>query len=130
MIEITPKIDQEDHLMTRFRYKPKYIELVQWFKNGDHPKDGDPNTEGEVVGYCDNPDATDEGLCNYCYKPNKDHGLIDQGVIGTEVCPGDWVTPEKVHIEADWEDDEYCVFSDKRVKELFDEDEIPQLDNN
>ena len=26
--------------MTKFRKKPIEIEATQWFKNGDHPKDG------------------------------------------------------------------------------------------
>ncbi len=33
--------------MAKFHKKPVVIEAVQWFKNGDHPLDGDPKTEGD-----------------------------------------------------------------------------------
>lgn len=108
--------------MTRFRYKPEYIELVQWFKNGDHPKDGDPNTEGAIVRYYRNPNVSDEELCEYCGHLLEKHGWIDQGILGDDVCPGDWISPEKVNMKVDWEDDRYTVWSAQHVKEQLIED--------
>lgn len=70
----------------------------QWFKNGDHPDDGDERHptegwryEGRVVRYFRHPDIPGETICNDCGQTMHDHGWIDAGVDGLTVCPGDWV---------------------------------------
>lgn len=82
----------------QFRKKPIVIEATQWFKNGDHPDDGQPNTEGNVVRYFRHPDvdgasvhgsdlAESEG-CGFTWH---EHGWIDTLEGGHNVCPGDWI---------------------------------------
>jgi hypothetical protein len=64
----------------------------QWFKNGDHPQDGDdPRREGKVVRYFRHPDITDATVCEVCKKIMFDHGWIDTLEAGHRVCPGDWI---------------------------------------
>lgn len=73
-----------------YRQKPVVVEAVHWFKNGDHPMDGDPSTEGNVVRYFRDPATHGTGFCELCAKSMHNHGWIDQG-WGLPVCPGDWV---------------------------------------
>jgi len=82
--------------MPQFRKKPVVIEADQWFKNGDHPKDGsymlgDHLVEGGVVRYYRHPDVPSDRPCEQCGKPHLDHGWIDTLEQGHRVCPGDWI---------------------------------------
>jgi len=44
----------------QYRKKPVVIEATQWLKNGDHPRDGWPETEGLVVRYYRHPGGSGE----------------------------------------------------------------------
>lgn len=77
--------------MTTFRKIPVTIEAHQWFKNGDHPKDGDPSREGAVVRYFRHPGIPGDRPCKHCGKRMHDHGWIDTLEGGHIVCPGDWI---------------------------------------
>jgi len=74
--------------MSKWRKKPIVIEATQWFKNGDHPKDGkgtfvdaftgkEHPKEGKVVRYYRNP--TDDGsrVCDSCKNDMHSHGWVD-----------------------------------------------------
>ena len=75
----------------KYRKKPIVIEATQWFKNGDHPDDGDPETEGGVVRYYRHPKKYNEDPCQHCGVRMGDHGWIDTLEAGHNVCPGDWI---------------------------------------
>ena len=96
----------------KFRKKPVIIEAVQWFKNGDHPKDYASeqtafqngrlvqvpashrkanNWEGEVVRYFRRPDVSGGRDCEQCGRTIDAHGWIDTLEGGHTVCPGDWI---------------------------------------
>lgn len=104
--------------MPQFRKKPVVIEAVQWFKNGDHPGDGDERFpakatprdedgsasdprytgefagelyEGKVVRYFRHPGVDGERPCDHCGVRMHEHGWIDTLEGGHIVCPGDWV---------------------------------------
>jgi hypothetical protein len=91
--------------MGMFRKKPVVVEASQWFKNGDHPKDGDEvfdsgrykgqRLEGKVVRYFCAPDVPGALVCPHCGKPMLKHGWIDTPEGGRDgaqvVCPGDWI---------------------------------------
>jgi len=77
--------------MPKFRKKPVVIEAHQWFKNGDHPEDGNPEREGAVVRYFRRPDIPGETPCSECGVRFHDHGWIDTLEDGHRVCPGDWI---------------------------------------
>lgn len=105
--------------MAKFKKKPVVIEATQWFKNGDHPKDGterfpskqvtdnrltggpkDPRytgefagelLEGKVVRYFRRPDISGEEVCKHCDLAMHMHGWIDTLEGGHIVCPGDWI---------------------------------------
>src|SRR5687767_3446301 len=96
----------ETNKMPRFRKKPVVVEANQWFKNGDHPKDGvgesvfEPGEndwkeytrqEGAVVRYYRHPRIAGEKECGYCGNTMHDHGWIDTLEGGHVVCPGDWI---------------------------------------
>lgn len=95
-----------------FRKKPVVVAAVQWFKNGDHPKDyskthdGLENGElrkfapeerrangweGDIVRYYRRPDDSGERACQHCGKTMHFHGWIDTLEGGHIVCPGDWI---------------------------------------
>lgn len=77
--------------------KPKFqklriiVEAYRWWKNGDHPNDGNPNIEGKAVRYYRNPDDKGTRLCAHCNLRMHKHGWIDTLEGGHIVCPGDWV---------------------------------------
>ena len=75
----------------KFRKKPVVIEADQWFKNGDHPKDGQLAVEGKVVRYFRRPDINGVQQCYACGAMYHDHGWIDTLESGHRVCPGDWI---------------------------------------
>ena len=85
----------------KYRKKPVVIEATQWFKNGDHPSDGNERfTEGEfkgelyegkVVRYYRTPECNGAQLCKHCGKTMHEHGWVDTLEGGHIVCPGDWV---------------------------------------
>jgi hypothetical protein len=77
--------------MGQYRKKPVVIEAHQWFKNGDHPQDGEPSMEGAVVRYFRHPVVPGERSCEHCGAKMHDHGWIDTLEGGHIVCPGDWV---------------------------------------
>lgn len=89
--------------MPKFMMKPIIVEAHQWFKNGDHPLDGVEmevpdgkggvyiREEGLVVRTHRTPSMSGTTVCKHCGKPMRDHGWIDEGAFGREVCPGDWI---------------------------------------
>jgi len=88
--------------MKKYKSKPVVIEAIQWFKNGDHPKDNlrkiyqDPQSgsffwsEGEYIRRFASLDHKSEHYCT-CGKKFKEHGFLDTAQGGHRVCPGDWV---------------------------------------
>ncbi len=85
--------------MTDQRKKVK--EAHRWFMNGDHPLD-DRETftdgqgilflgEGKIVRYYRHPDRNGRDVCKLCGVIMHDHGWIDSGEYGHNVCPGDWI---------------------------------------
>lgn len=87
--------------MAKYRKKPVAIEATQWFKNGDHPDDGnerftsgeyvDELCEGKVVRYYRTPDVDGRHHCKHCGVIMHNHGWIDTMEGGHIVCPGDWI---------------------------------------
>jgi len=96
----------------KFRKKPVIVEVSQWFKNGDHPKDYASDVdgfeggilktfpaaeckelgwEGQVVRYYRRPDDPGGRTCEKCRKIMHIHGWIDTLEGGHIVCPGDWI---------------------------------------
>lgn len=87
----------------KYRKKPVVVEATQWFKNGDHPKDGvgeaavDPifgttykRLEGAVVRFFRTPGSWNQ-ICEHCKIKMDDHGWIDTLEGGHKVCPGDFI---------------------------------------
>ena len=93
----------------KYKKKPIIIEAIQWFKNGDHPKDHDSignknpsfidlekyseylNFEGKVVKYYRNPECEGQQRCPYCGDIMHNHGWIATLEGGHIVCPGDYI---------------------------------------
>jgi len=75
------------------------MQVVQWFKNGDHPDDqcqemtdGDGRpflTEGKVVRRFRHPSLSGVSHCPVCKTTFDHHGWLDTGGDGQVVCPGD-----------------------------------------
>lgn len=86
-----PVLEVPSDLANSYRKKPVVIEAHRWFKNGDHPADGDKNTEGHIVRYYRNPQINGELECSKCTCPMHDHGWIDTLEGGHNVCIGDWI---------------------------------------
>lgn len=76
------------------------MNTVQWFKNGDHPKDncgtfigsdGLPfQGEGHIVRCYRHPDVPGDTVCGKCRHTMHEHGWIDLP-YDRVVCPGDLV---------------------------------------
>jgi hypothetical protein len=87
--------------MSKYRKKPVVIEATQWFKNGDHPLDGEERFkggefdgelyEGNLVRYYRHPSLNGEKVCEQCSKTMHVHGWIDTLEGGHVVCPGDFI---------------------------------------
>lgn len=87
--------------MTKFIKKPVAIDASQWFKNGDHPLDGDEvfeegefkgeYLEGKIVRYYRRPHEDGSKSCSVCGEIMHDHGWIDTLEGGHIACPGDWI---------------------------------------
>lgn len=79
--------------MPKFRKRPVTVEAHQWWRTGDHPLDGPPEREGELVRYFRRPEPGFEGDRSHdlCGRTWHDHGWIDTLEGGHTVCPGDWV---------------------------------------
>jgi len=89
----------------KYRKRPVVIEATQWFKNGDHPKDGSELlqpfegdkqlflSEGKVVRYFRRPEPeyAGETLHDKCGIRWHEHGWIDTLEGGHTVCPKDWI---------------------------------------
>lgn len=71
------------------------VDAVRWFKNGDHPEDGPPETEGKVVRYYRHPGVKGTSGCKLCGNPMHNHGWIDTPPNGVKVCPGDWLLMQR-----------------------------------
>jgi hypothetical protein len=117
--QLKNEFDLKPREARKFRKKPVVIEATQWFKNGDHPEDGDERFppkaptdgrhtgaptdprytgefagelfEGKVVRYFRRPDVSGEAVCRHCNKAMHIHGWIDTKEGGHIVCPGDWI---------------------------------------
>ena len=77
-----------------FREKSVNVEAIQWFKNGDHPDDGDKG-EGKIVRYFNHPVIKDNTACGKCGNWMKEHGWIDTLHNGQIICPGDWIITDE-----------------------------------
>lgn len=87
--------------MAKYRKKPVVIDATQWFKNGDHPEDGNERfpdgpyegelLQGKVVRYFRHPNVPGTKACEHCGKAMHVHGWIDTLEGGHIVCPGDWI---------------------------------------
>ncbi len=87
--------------MAKFRKRPIIFEAFQWFKNGDHPEDGNETftfeeyenerCEGKVVRYFRHPYISSDSICSKCGIVMNKHGWIDTLEDGHNVCPGDWI---------------------------------------
>lgn len=85
----------------KYRKKPIVVDATQWFKNGDHPKDGDARFEsgefkgelfeGLVVRYYRTPEMDGQRPCEHCGKIMHVHGWIDTLEGGHVVCPADFI---------------------------------------
>lgn len=74
------------------KYRKKHIDAIQWFKNGDHPKDGFGDGEGKFIKYY--KERKNENDIHSCGKKFSDHGIIDyvqNDGISLIVCPGDYI---------------------------------------
>jgi len=117
--------NEEKLLKMKYTTKPKTIEAIQWFKNGDHPNDncetftgsdGLPfQGEGKVVRYYRHPSIDGNDICLKCNSTMHEHGWIDNGEDDNNVCPGDFiVTTETGYIYPEKPKD----FNRKYVKDL------------
>ncbi len=77
--------------MSKYRKKPVVVEAHQWFKNGDHPDDGDPKREGAVVRYYRTPELNGQKQCEHCKVIMHYHGWVDTLEAGHVVCPTSWI---------------------------------------
>ena len=87
--------------MTQYRKKPIIVTADQWFKNGDHPLDGDERFlsgefagelfEGKIVRYYRTPKMDGQDACQHCGQIMHIHGWIDTLEGGHIVCPADWI---------------------------------------
>lgn len=84
----------------KYRKKPVVVEATQWFKNGDHPEDGNvkfagslgsEQSEGKLIRYYRTPDLDGQDSCSNCDEIMHFHGWIDTLEGGHIVCPGDWI---------------------------------------
>jgi len=92
--------------------KPIVVEAHPWYVNGDHPNDGNPFTEGDVVRYFRHPDIAGSRLCQKCEFSMHHHGWIDNNTEdGYTVCPGDYIVMKQ--------DDSYEVYSQKNFHNQF-----------
>lgn len=92
---------EKGNKMAQYQKKPVVIEATQWFKNGDHPKDGTDTFkggkykgekyEGLVVRYYRTPALDGQNKCKHCGDIMHKHGWIDTLEGGHIVCPGDWI---------------------------------------
>lgn len=99
--------------------REKAFSAVRWFKNGDHPLDGNERftdgefkgelLEGKVVRYYRHPLIDGSYICKSCGHIMHEHGWIDDG--DQVVCPGDWVITKETHT--------YFVLTDKIVSLLL-----------
>ena len=81
--------------------KPVEIEATQWFKNWDHPLDGNKTfeegpfagdlLEGRVVRYYRSPSLDGRDKCKHCGDIMHYHGWIDTLEGGYIVCPADYI---------------------------------------
>ena len=82
--------EQFDKQQSLWRKKPVTIEAHQWFRNGDHPEDGN-HGEGKIVRYYRHPNISGSKQCSQCGFTMDSHGWIDTLEGGHNVCPGDWI---------------------------------------
>ncbi len=99
-----------------FKKESFTIDATQWFKNGDHPLDGNSNKEGKIVRYFRHPDISGTSVCNGCAQPMQDHGWIDTLESGHDVCPGDWIITIPI---AGIVKEEYCPCKSDIFKEAY-----------
>lgn len=85
--------------MSKYATKPVTVDAIQWWKNGDHPKDNAarmqpeiPECEGEIVRYFRHPSVPGTDVCELCSRRYSDHGWIEK--LNAAVCPGTWLVTE------------------------------------
>ncbi len=92
--------------MPTYRKKQAFVDAHAWWKNGDHPKDGDERHptegwlyEGQIVRRFRHPHIPGQNMCLRCGHAFNAHGWLDPTRVklavpneeGLRVCPGDWV---------------------------------------
>lgn len=93
----------------KYKRKEEIVEAVQWFKNGDHPKDNckviTPNdcsippflSEGLFVRRYNHPFHKGNEICEFCGNPLNLHGWIDNPKAEDFlVCPGSWIIDDSI----------------------------------
>lgn len=66
----------------RLTEKSDIIEVVQWFRVGDHPAVRPKYRKSSLVG---------DAVCSKCNGQLLDHGNLNTGFYWQTVCPGDWI---------------------------------------
>lgn len=85
--------------------KRHILEAYTWTKNGSHPDDGNDRftegrfigekIEGKVVRYFRDPELQGGEICEHCKCTMHEHGLLDDAILTTTVCPGDVIVTMK-----------------------------------
>jgi hypothetical protein len=114
----------------KFRKRPVVVEAHQWFKNGDHPDDGEG--EGKIVRYYRNPLVDGRVQCGYCGGPMMTHGWIDTLEGNLSVCPGDWIITgvhgEHYPCKPDIFRETYEPVDDEAMRAFFDDEIDEEID--
>jgi len=87
--------------MAKYIKRPAPTDATQWFRNGDHPQDGDEKFqdgefkgelfEGLIVRYYRKPSVDGQNICKNCSDTMHNHGWMDTLEGGHNVCPGDFI---------------------------------------
>ncbi len=102
----------------KFKETGKLFDASQWFKNGDHPSDSTPVTEGDttdheglVVRRYRNPFIHGNDICDMCGLSLCIHGWIETPTDGLRVCVGDYVITH--------DNGEYSRMSEEKFNALY-----------
>jgi len=84
--------------MTKYRNKNTgvIVAATQWFRNGDHPKDGpDPTKDGWIVKRYSHETIPAHFKCKKCGYQLHQHGYLMNSRYERMVCPGDFIRETK-----------------------------------
>ena len=94
----------------------------RWWKNGDHPHDGDPSREGRIVRRFNDPDVPPDTVCDECGHTMHEHGWIDE-VPDAVVCPGDYIVTRHVPVKTPPK----RTFTSARVNQVFSMESVKRV---